>query len=220
LIPPTGAEARALDAARQQVRAEAQLVASLEPLIDERLLAIARRILGRTGKVIPAGVGTSGEIARRMAHLFSVAGTPSVFLHPTEGLHGGLGAVTSGDTVLAISKGGQSNELNEFVRRVRVRGADVIVITAVPDSPLAGLSDEIVEVPAPDSADPGGVIAMGSTLAVGAWGDALAVILRELRGYEMKEVLFTHPGGAVGQRAAREGAGPADSPASEGPGGA
>ncbi len=206
LMPLPASDASAIDAAREQVRAEAELLARLEPLVNEQMLSVAHRIITRSGKVIPTGVGTSGEIARRMAHLLSVAGTPSLFLHPTDGLHGGLGAVTAGDTVVAISKGGQSTELNEFVRRARARGAFVIVVTAAPGSPLAALGEEVVEVPAPDSADPEGVIAMGSTLAVGAWGDALAVMMKGLRGYSMKEVFFTHPGGAVGQRAAREAA--------------
>jgi D-arabinose 5-phosphate isomerase GutQ len=201
------AEEKALAAARSQVRAEAALLGSLESLVNEQLVAIARRILARSGKVIPTGVGTSGEIARRMAHLLSVVGTPSHFLHPTDGLHGALGAVCAGDTVVAISKGGQSEELNEFVRRAQALGANVVVLTAAPSSPLATLGEEVVLVPAPDSADPEGVIAMGSTLAVAAWGDALAVVLKELRGYGLKEVLFAHPGGAVGQRAAREAAG-------------
>lgn len=205
-MPLSPSETQALGAALSQVRAEAQLLASLEPLVNEQLLSVARLILARPGKVIPTGVGTSGETARRMAHLLSVVGTPSHFLHPTDGLHGGLGAVSAGDTVLAISKGGQSQELTEFVRRAKALGASVVVLTAAPSSPLAALGDEIVEVPAPDAADPEGVIAMGSTLAVAAWGDALAVILKALRGYTLGKVLFAHPGGAVGQRAAREAA--------------
>jgi D-arabinose 5-phosphate isomerase GutQ len=198
------AEGRALASARTQVRNEARLLATVEPLVDEGLVEAGRIILAHRGKVIPTGVGTSGEIAQRMAHLLSVTGTPALFLHPTEGLHGGLGAITADDVVIAISKGGQSGELNEFARRARVQGAAVIVVTARQDSPLAALGDLAVIHPAPDDADPGGMIAMGSTLAVAAWGDALAVMLMELKGYRWDQVLFTHPGGAVGRRAAEE----------------
>lgn len=207
--PLSPAESRALTAAREQVRGEQKLLAELEPLVDERLVGAARIVLAHRGKVIPTGVGTSGEIARRMAHLLSVAGTPSLFLHPTEGLHGGLGGVTRDDVVIAISKGGQSGELNEFARRAAARGAAVIVLTARQDSELARLGDLTVVLPAPDYADPEGIIAMGSTLAVAAWGDALAVMLMQLRGYRWDEVLFTHPGGAVGRRAESGEPGPA-----------
>jgi D-arabinose 5-phosphate isomerase GutQ len=201
VAPLSPVESSALAAAREQVRGEGRLLAEMEPLVDERLVAAARIVLAHRGKVIPTGVGTSGEIARRMAHLLSVAGTPSLFLHPTNGLHGSLGAVTPDDVVIAISKGGQSEEVNEFARRARARGAAVVVLTARQDSELAGLGDLAVVLPAPDYADPAGVIAMGSTLAVAAWGDALAVLLMQLRGYRWDEVLFTHPGGAVGRRA-------------------
>jgi len=198
----SSSESRALAAARDLVRAEAALLDELHPLVDERLIEVAKLILARQGKVIPTGVGTSGEIARRMAHLLSVAGTPSFFLHPTDGLHGGLGALEPGDVVIGISKGGRSAELNEFVRRAKVRGASVVVLTAQPDSELAQLGDLTVLLPANDSADPAGIIAMGSTLAAAAWGDALAVLLLHLRGYGFDQVLFTHPGGAVGLRSA------------------
>jgi D-arabinose 5-phosphate isomerase GutQ len=204
----SASESRALALAREQVRNEAKLLAEVEPLVDERLVSAGRIILAHKGKVIPTGVGTSGEIAQRMAHLLSVCGTPSLFLHPTDGLHGGLGAVTPDDVVIALSKGGQSGEVNEFARRSKVRGAALIVLTARPDSALAGLGDLTIIHPAPDDADPAGMIAMGSTLAVAAWGDALAVMLMELKGYRWDEVLFTHPGGAVGRRAASEKPGP------------
>lgn len=211
VTPLSPAESRALAAAREQVHSEEKLLAELEPLVDDRLVLAARIVLAHKGKVIPTGVGTSGEIARRMAHLLSVAGSPSLFLHPTDGLHGGLGAVTQDDVLIAISKGGQSGEVNELTRRAAARGAAVIVLTARQDSELAALGDLTVVLPAPDYADPEGIIAMGSTLAVAAWGDALAVVLMQLRGYRWDEVLFTHPGGAVGRRAGSGEPGPARS---------
>lgn len=200
----SSAELRALELARSLVRAEAALLQEVEPLVDERMLSVARLINAHAGKVLPTGVGTSGEIARRMAHLLSVAGTPALFIHPTEGLHGRLGAVEGKDVVIAISKGGRSSELNEFARRAKARGAAVVALTSSPQSELGLLADIAVPVPATDTADPAGVIAMGSTLAVAAWGDALAMILKELRGYGWDQVLATHPGGAVGIRARRE----------------
>jgi D-arabinose 5-phosphate isomerase GutQ len=195
----TVSDQRLLEVGRARVVAEIAALSTLDAQIDDRLVAVARILLQATGKVVPVGVGTSGVTARRLAHLLSVTGTPAIFLHPADGLHGSLGAIEPGDVVIAISKGGQSAELNEFTRRAKTRGAKVIVLTSVDGSELAALGDVTVALPTPDGADPGGVIAMGSTLIASAWGDALAAALMDARGYEWAEVLFTHPGGAVGR---------------------
>lgn len=187
--------------ARELVRAEADALVALEAQLDERLVSAARMILTRRGKVLPVGVGTSGHVARRMAHLLSVTGTPAVFLHPADGLHGSLGAIQPDDVVVAISRGGQSNEINEFARRAKKLGAAIIVLTADPDSELGELGDVTVALSTPSAADPHGIIAMGSTLVTSAWGDALAITLMEMRGYGWDAVLYSHPGGAVGKLA-------------------
>jgi arabinose-5-phosphate isomerase len=113
-----------------------------------------------------------------------------------------LGAITKQDVVVAFSKGGHSVELNEFVSRAKRRAAAVVSVTADVCSPLGMLADIPVSLLTAEEADPGGMIAMGSTLAVAAWGDALAVTLMRLRGYSWATVLETHPNGAVGLRTA------------------
>lgn len=193
-------DADVLEAARQVVAAEMKALNALQSQIDERVLAAARLISRSTGKVLTAGLGTSGYVARRMAHLLSVTGTPAVFIHPADALHGGLGVVRPDDVLIAISKGGQSQELNEFTRRARSLGARCIVLTAVADSELARLGDLTVVLEIPEDADPGGIVAMGSTLVTSAWGDALAHALMLMREYTWQSVLFTHPHGAVGRR--------------------
>jgi arabinose-5-phosphate isomerase len=134
-----------------------------------------------------------------MAHLLSVSGTPSVFVHPMDALHGTMGAVVSGDLLITISRGGESDELNDLSRRVQQRGVPVIALTAAAGSTLGLLADLTAVVDAGPDVDPGGVIAMGSTLATAVWGDALATVLMQVRGYGWDEVLFTHPAGAVGR---------------------
>jgi arabinose-5-phosphate isomerase len=201
-------DAQRLEVARSLVAAEAAGLQALAAGLDQQLIEAARMVLSCGGKVVPTGVGTSGETARRMSHLLSVAGSPSLFLHPTDGLHGGLGAITQDDLIIAISKGGESDELNEFTRRAKERGAGVIVLTADAASSLAKLGDLIVVIKTAEGSDPAGIIAMGSTLAASAWGDALALVTMQMRGYDWDEVLFTHPGGAVGQRAASALSGP------------
>lgn len=187
--------------ARDLIRREAETVAAVADLIGNTAFnAVVDRLLGLQGKVITAASGTSGAVARRLAHLLSVCGTTALFLHPTDAIHGSLGAVGAGDVVIAVSKGGGTGELTEFAGRAKARGASVVVMTSRPESPLVEIADLLVVIPPGDS-DPGGAIAMGSTLAMSAWGDALASTLMRLRGYTWEEFLFTHPGGRVGERA-------------------
>jgi arabinose-5-phosphate isomerase len=106
------------------------------------------------------------------------------------------------DVVLALSKGGSSADLNEFCRRARKLCACLIVVTADPASELAQLGHRCVPYAVADAADLGGVLATGSSLALGAITDAFVEIARRLRGYTWQQVLFTHPMGAVGRDAA------------------
>ena len=191
---------RLLSLARELVNAESAGIAALAAQIDVRLVDVARRMVSSEGKVLVGGVGTSGETARRMAHLLSVTGTPSLFIHPADALHGGLGAVEPEDVVIAISKGGKSEEVNEFVRRSREIGAFVVAITGAATTYLAGISSIAIALDANADAEPGGIAAMGSTLVVSAWGDALALVAMQLRGEDWSKVLSRHPGGAVGRR--------------------
>jgi arabinose-5-phosphate isomerase len=189
-------------AARAVINADGQAVLSAAMALDEGFIAAARRLAAGTGKVLVTGSGTSGTVAARAAHLLSVCGTPAFYLSPTDGLHGGLGVLQSADLVLALSKGGSSEELNDFCRRARSLCSGVIAITATPGSVLAGLADHVVRVALADDADLGAVVATGSSLAISAVVDALAEIGRRTRDYDWERLLYTHPSGAVGRDAA------------------
>ncbi|NMN99655.1 SIS domain-containing protein [Gordonia sp. TBRC 11910] len=188
-----------LDAARLRIEAEAQAVAAVAESLTGFVDAVAL-ITAASGKVVTVGVGTSGPIAARLAHLLSTTGTPAMYLHPGDALHGGLGAVTSGEVVLAVSKGGNSAELNSFVSLAKSRGAQILAVTASPEAALARQSDVVAVIPQTDLADPGGIAAMGSSIAVAAWGDALATVLMQISGYSWSQVLAAHPSGAVGEK--------------------
>ncbi|MDF1487927.1 SIS domain-containing protein [Tessaracoccus caeni] len=193
--------AEALKTSRGLVSAEARGVAAVEDLVETAEFRTFLGILLDTdGKVITSAAGTSGAVARRLAHLLSVCGTPALYLHPTEGLHGSLGAVAPGDIVIALSKGGGTGELTEFAARAKARGARILVMTSRNQSPLSEVADDVAIIPAGEG-DPGGAIAMGSTLAMASWGDALAISLMQLRGYTWEQFLFTHPAGKVGEDA-------------------
>lgn len=191
-------ESAVIEAGRQQVRLEADALLDVLDQIDERFVRVASLLQAMTGKVVMTGSGTSGFIARRSAHLFSVSGTPAFFLNPGDGLHGSMGAVEADDVMIALSKGGSSSELNDLAARVQSVGTTVVAITANGRSPLGQLADITVELRNFPSADPGNLLAMGSTLAHSSWLDALAVVLMRARAVSWERVHFTHPGGAVG----------------------
>lgn len=191
---------RLLEAAKQTITDEAAAVAAVADQLDDAFLDVLDQLLACTGKVFITGSGTSGTIARRMAHLFSVCGTPAAFLHPMDALHGTMGVLAEGDILVTLSKGGESSEINDLIELAHRRGVRVIAITSNPASTMAQRADTVVTLHNRDGADPGNVIAMGSTLVTAVWGDALAVLLMRQRGYTWEQMLETHPGGAVGKQ--------------------
>jgi arabinose-5-phosphate isomerase len=185
---------------------EARAVSALAGVVETSLVSVARRVLATPGKVVTTGSGTSGVMAERLAHLLSVCGTPAVYLPSMDALHGGMGAVTRSDLVLAISKTGRSGELTSLVERFVQRGVDVVALTENADSPFAHAATTVVALPAtPPDADPGDMIAMASTLVVGAWGDALSVLTMAMRGHTVQDVIDSHPAGGVGARGVQPG---------------
>lgn len=186
--------------ARSVITAEERAVHATLDALDGAFVEVARLICDCQGKVLVTGSGTSGALAARAAHLLSVSGAPAFHLPPADGLHGGLGVLRQNDLVLALSKGGASDELNEFCARSK-QLCGVIAITAVADSPLAAIADHVIVLPADPDADLGGIVATGSTLAAGAVLDAICAIARVAGDYDWEKVLFTHPGGAVGRDA-------------------
>ena len=188
--------------AREIVEREAQAVKALADQFDENLAGILDLMLNCQGHVLVTGAGTSHAMAQRFAHLLSCSGTPALCISAADSLHGGAGAVTANDVVFIISKGGRSAEINQFVEVARQRGAKVIAQTENRDSPLAQMSDAVFDVRIVGDVDPYGMIATGSSLANGAAGDVLCVLLLEFREYSREDFGETHPGGAVGKKLA------------------
>lgn len=188
--------------AREVVEREAQGVRALADQFDGSLADIVALLLNCQGHVLVAGAGTSHAMARRFAHLLSCCGTPALCINAADSIHGGAGAITSNDVVFIISKGGHSAEINRFAEIARERRAKIIAQTENPGSPLGRMSDAVFNVRAVGDVDPYGMIATGSSLVNGAAGDALCVLLLELRGYSRDDFGMTHPGGAVGKKLA------------------
>jgi D-arabinose 5-phosphate isomerase GutQ len=185
---------------------ESAALSALVGAVESSVVAVAQQMIAVSGKVVTTGSGTSGIMAERLAHLLSVCGTPAVYLPSMDALHGGMGAITPSDLVVAISKTGQSHELTNLVERLGQRGIHVVALTESPDSPFAAAAGSVAALPpTPADADPGDMIAMASTLAVGAWSDAVAVVTMSMRGHTVGDVIDSHPAGGVGVRGHRPG---------------
>lgn len=182
------------------IRIEAAAVAALEERIDtdfERALDI---IFNSKGRVIVSGMGKSGIIAKKIAATLSSTGTPAIFLHPVEGVHGDLGVVQRVDVVIAISKSGNTDELYQLVPLFKRMGIPIITLTGNPKSPLAKRSDVVLDVSVKEEACPYDLIPTASTTATVAMGDALAIGLLHRRNFSPEDFALLHPGGALGRR--------------------
>ena len=156
--------------------------------------------LDRGGKIVVTGVGKSGKVGQKIAATLSSTGSLAIFLHPTEGLHGDLGVVTSRDVVLALSYTGNSDELVQLLPSIRSRGVSVIGVGGFPHSRVAKLCDTWVDARVEKEACPHNLAPTSSTTLALALGDALAVALMRVRGFQVKAFAENHPGGALGKR--------------------
>ncbi|MFT0762967.1 SIS domain-containing protein [Actinomyces sp. F1_1611] len=189
------------EVARAAIVAEAAAVARVADVVTDTLPEVVDRVLATAGKVLTTGSGTSSQIARRLAHLLSVSGTPALFIHSMDALHGTVGAVQPGDLLVAISKTGESDEVLGLCRMVQQLGVAVIGLGEDASSTLAQISEVFVCLEPVEGADPGHTLAMGSTLAAGVWGDALTRVLMEVKEWELGDSLARHPAGGVGKAA-------------------
>lgn len=186
--------------ARCILRQETGALESLQAQLDPQALHQAlHMILGCRGMVMAVGAGTSSTIARRLAHLLTYAGVRAMYLDSGQAQHGYSGIVTEQDLLIAFSRGGETDTVNDLLRLARKRGAGVIGITEKPDSTLGRLCDirlEAVVAPEHDATD---VLPLATSLAHAAIGDILCAAVQPLRGFSRDEMAELHPGGAVGK---------------------
>jgi len=189
-----------LERMKATIRREAEILGDLARTLDENAAKALEILLATRGHVLIGGAGTSNAVARRFAHLLSCSGLPALFIHPADSLHGGSGAVKPEDSVVLISKGGKTAEVNRFAEIAKGRGAKVISFTEDPRSELASLCDVVVVVRIPPDSDPFGMVATSSSLANAAVADAFCEAAIEATGHTVKTFAATHPGGAVGRK--------------------
>jgi arabinose-5-phosphate isomerase len=186
--------------ARETIQKEADGVLTLINQLGDSFTQAVNLMFHCEGHVLVAGAGTSHSVARRLAHLLSCCGTPALLIDVGDSQHGLSGAVREKDVLIALSKGGRTQEIITLVRVAKDRGARIIAITEKPESDLGAMSDVVLQVVAPESIDPFGMVATGSSLVNSAFGDALCVVLLKMRGYSIAQFGETHPGGAVGKK--------------------
>jgi arabinose-5-phosphate isomerase len=191
--------------AQDLIRAESEALTQVSQQLDESFVEVVRRVSACRGRVLVTGAGTSGTMARRLAHLLATCGVAAFFLHPADALHGPSALLAEEDLLIAFSKGGKSAEINELARITKQRKGTVISLTWHPHSELGRLSDVVCNVRVDAGAEGEGVLPFGSTLAAGAVGDALCLLVKRLRGFDLKELTQTHPSGATAELVQEDG---------------
>ncbi len=185
---------------KEVLRIEAQAILDLVDRVGPDLEKAVRMILEARGRVILTGMGKSGLVARKISATLNSTGTPSLFLHPAEAIHGDLGMVTGDDIILAISNSGRTAEINQLLPILKGMEARIISMTGRLDSPMARESDVVIDVAVEREACPMGLAPTASTTAALAMGDALAVALIHCRRFSRKDFRRFHPGGTLGER--------------------
>jgi arabinose-5-phosphate isomerase len=186
--------------AKKVLRIEADAVARLIDRLDDNFDRAIDLIMNCKGRVVVTGMGKSGHIGNKIAATLASTGTPALFLHPAEGIHGDLGMVTKGDIVIALSNSGETDELSRMLPSLKRIGIKIIALTGNTDSTLAKNSDVVIDVGVKEEACPLGLAPTASTTATLAMGDALAVVLLDRRGFKEEDFACYHPGGSLGKR--------------------
>lgn len=186
--------------AREALEIEAAAVAGLKARLGEPFLATVQHILSCDGRVVVMGMGKAGHVGRKIAATLASTGTPAFFVHPGEAAHGDLGMVQPGDVVLAISNSGESEELLVLLPVLKRLEVTVIAMTGRAQSSLALHADIVLDSGVAREACPLNLAPTASTTAQMALGDALAVVLLDLRGFGQEDFARSHPGGSLGRR--------------------
>ncbi len=189
-----------IEKAKEVIDIEREALEHLKQHLDDEFLRVVEAIINTPGRVIVSGLGKSGIISRKIAATFLSTGTPAAFLHPTEGVHGDLGAIMKGDIVLLVSNSGENHEMLDLVPSIRNLGNKIIAMVGRPGSTLTKHVDFVLLSTVPREADPNGLAPTASCAAQMALGDALAIALQLKRGFSRGDYARLHPGGTLGRR--------------------
>jgi arabinose-5-phosphate isomerase len=186
--------------AQQTILTEAQAINNLVALVDDSFAQAVVSIFQSSGRVIVTGIGKSANIATKIVATLNSTGTPAIFMHAADAIHGDLGTIQEDDTVICISKSGNTPEIKVLVPLIKARKNKIIAITSNSDSFLGEQADFILNAYIEKEACPNNLAPTTSTTAQLVMGDALAVCLLELRGFTSKDFAKYHPGGSLGKQ--------------------
>jgi arabinose-5-phosphate isomerase len=189
-----------INAAKQTIELESKSIAALIPFIDNQFIQAVNTIHSTQGRVVISGIGKSGIVAQKIVSTLNSTGTPSIFLHAADAIHGDLGMVQQHDIVIVISKSGESAEIKILVPLIKNFGNTLIAITGNLQGYLAINADIIINSTVQQEACPNNLAPTTSTTAQMVMGDALAVALMELKGFNTSDFAKYHPGGNLGKR--------------------
>lgn len=189
-----------LESARRVLRIEADAIRALADRVDSSFLRALELLEACRGRIVLTGMGKSGFVARKIAATLASTGSPALFLHPAEGVHGDLGMVVRDDVVLAVSNSGETEELIQLLPAFKRLGVRLVSLVGNPQSTLARQSDVVLDVGVAEEACPMNLAPTASSTAALAMGDALAVALLQRRGIREEDFALIHPGGALGKK--------------------
>ena len=202
-VPKAAPKQDILEHAREVIRAEAEAVAQLAGRLNGHFTRAVEMVLACPGRVVVTGMGKPGFVAQKLSATFASTGTPSLYLHPAEALHGDLGRLVAGDLVLALSNSGETDEIVRLLPSLRRLGAPIIAMTSGARNSLADAADVVLEIGPVPEACPLGLAPTASTVALLAMGDALAMAVQHRRGFSTEQFASLHPGGALGRQLLR-----------------
>jgi len=186
--------------AKETISIEQKAIANLENLVDKEFAEAVNHIYTSNGRVIISGIGKSANIATKIVATMNSTGTPAVFMHAADAIHGDLGTVQKNDTVICISKSGNTPEIKVLVPLIKNGGNKLIAITSNRTSFLGSEADYVLHAYAEKEACPNNLAPTTSTTAQLVMGDALAVSLLKLKDFTSSDFAKYHPGGALGKR--------------------
>jgi len=186
--------------ARATIKTEYLAVKGLQNSVNEDFVQAVELLFNMKGRAIITGIGKSANIAKKIVATFNSTGTPSIFMHAADAIHGDLGIIREDDVVIALSKSGETPEIKVLVPLLQGRGNKLIALVGSTDSYLARQADFMIDSTVEKEACPNNLAPTSSTTAQLVMGDAIAISLLELRGFTPSDFAKFHPGGALGKR--------------------
>jgi len=189
--------------AKRVLRIEADAIAGLIDRLDARFEKAVELLHACKGRVVVTGLGKSGLIGRKIAATLASTGTPSLFLHAADALHGDMGVMAAGDILLAVSSSGETEEMVELIEPAKRIGVQIVAMTSNPRSTLAAASDIVLDIAVKEEACSLNLAPTASTAAALAMGDALAIALLDRREFKEEDFAALHPAGRLGKKLRR-----------------